>query len=63
MEEICNSNKYGYGKSKEECENQHMNKECNNGSHCEEIKSCPLRSFNLSAIIRLNFLMSMDGYQ
>ena len=43
MEIICNFNKYGYCKFKDECDNQHEDIECNNGSLCKEVKICPFR--------------------
>ena len=43
MEIICNYYKYGYCKFKDDCENEHENKECTNGSLCNEVRACPFR--------------------
>ena len=43
MEYICKYHKFGYCKLKYQCEKYHVNKECKEGSYCENIKICPLR--------------------
>ena len=43
MDNLCKFHKFGYCKLKTQCEKQHVNKECAEGSHCRVMKTCPLR--------------------
>ena len=43
MEHICKNNKFVYWKLKDQCNKNHINKECKEGSYCENINVCPLR--------------------
>ena len=43
MEYICKYNRFGYCKLKDQCKKYHINEECKEGLHCENINECPLR--------------------